>query len=157
MDDLREQIELLESSANLSTSIDHVQKAIDMLTAARANIAAGKNPISTIAVDPANQHKPDPKTAPLTLAKLQDPFKKSLDTVQKDLKPIYAGLNKYGKTLDKVRFLCPPIQHHRPNNHHPRNSKISPSLPPTTMRYPRTPHSSIAPSPCTSYAKVNST
>jgi hypothetical protein len=40
----------------------------------------------------------------LTLAKLQDPFKKSLDTVQKDLKPVYAGLNKYGKALDKVRF-----------------------------------------------------
>ena len=41
MDDLREQIELLESSANLSTSIDDVQKAIDMLTAAREKIAAG--------------------------------------------------------------------------------------------------------------------
>ena len=43
MDDLREQVELLESSANLSTSIDHVQRAIDMLTAARAKIAAGRN------------------------------------------------------------------------------------------------------------------
>ncbi|EDU47530.1 conserved hypothetical protein [Pyrenophora tritici-repentis Pt-1C-BFP] len=83
MDDLREQIELLESSANLSTSIDDVQKTIDLLTAARAKIAA------------------DPKLAPLTLAKLQDPFKKSLDVIQKDLKPIYAGLNKYGKALDK--------------------------------------------------------
>lgn len=41
MDDLREQIELLESSANLSTSIDDVQKAIDILTAAREKIAAG--------------------------------------------------------------------------------------------------------------------
>jgi hypothetical protein len=41
MDDLREQIELLERSANLSTSIDDVQKAIDMLTAAREKIAAG--------------------------------------------------------------------------------------------------------------------
>ncbi len=43
MDDLREQIELLESSANLSASIDHVQKAIDMLTAAREKIAAGSS------------------------------------------------------------------------------------------------------------------
>lgn len=42
MDDLREQVELLEKSANLSASIDHVQKAIDMLTAARAKIAAGE-------------------------------------------------------------------------------------------------------------------
>ncbi|CAG5171282.1 uncharacterized protein ALTATR162_LOCUS7302 [Alternaria atra] len=90
MDDLREQVELLESSANLSTSIDDVQKAIDMLTAARAKIAA------------------DPKTAPLTLAKLQDPFKKSLETAQKDLKPVYAGLNKYGKALDK-KFKDKPL------------------------------------------------
>ncbi|KAI4674007.1 uncharacterized protein J4E88_008474 [Alternaria novae-zelandiae] len=90
MDDLREQVELLESSANLSTSIDDVQKAIDMLTAARAKIAA------------------DAKTAPVTLAKLQDPFKKSLDAVNKDLKPIYAGLNKYGKTLDK-KFKDKPL------------------------------------------------
>jgi hypothetical protein len=44
MDDLREQIELLERSANLSSSIDHVQKTIDMLTAARAKIAAGEYP-----------------------------------------------------------------------------------------------------------------
>ena len=54
MDDLREQVELLESSANLSTSIDDVQKAIDMLTAARAKIAAGADSVNTLALDPAN-------------------------------------------------------------------------------------------------------
>jgi hypothetical protein len=47
----------------------------------------------------------DPHTAPLTLAKLQDPFKKSLESAQKDLKPIYSGLNKYGKVLDKACSL----------------------------------------------------
>lgn len=51
---------------------------------------------------PANRTRPEPKTAPLTLAKLQDPFKKTLETAQKDLKPIYSGLNKYGKALDRV-------------------------------------------------------
>lgn len=44
MDDLKEQIELLESSDNLSASINHVQKAIDLLTAARTKIAAGLYP-----------------------------------------------------------------------------------------------------------------
>lgn len=44
----------------------------------------------------------DPSKASFTLAKLQDPFKKTMDTAQKDLKPIYSGLNKYGKALDKV-------------------------------------------------------
>lgn len=90
MDDLREQIELLESSANLSASIGDVQKAIDMLTAAREKIAA------------------DPSKAPLTLAKLQDPFKKTMEAAQKDLKPIYSGLNKYGKSLDK-KFKDKPL------------------------------------------------
>jgi hypothetical protein len=44
----------------------------------------------------------------LTLAKLQDPLKKTLDAAQKDLKPIYAGLNKYGKALDK-KFKDKPL------------------------------------------------
>jgi hypothetical protein len=41
MDDLKEHIDLLETSDNLSASISHVQKAIDLLVAARAKIAAG--------------------------------------------------------------------------------------------------------------------
>lgn len=47
-------------------------------------------------------HVIDPSKAPLTLAKLKDPFKNTIETAQKDLKPIYSGLNKYGKALDKV-------------------------------------------------------
>lgn len=42
MDDLKEQIALLEGTANLNASIDGVQKAIDLLTAARAKVAAGR-------------------------------------------------------------------------------------------------------------------
>lgn len=56
----------------------------------------------------ANGTRADPQTAPLTLAKLQDPFKKTLDSAQKDLKPIYSGLNKYGKVLDK-KFKDKPL------------------------------------------------
>lgn len=44
----------------------------------------------------------------MTLAKLQDPFKKTLEASQKDLKPIYSGLNKYGKALDK-KFKDKPL------------------------------------------------
>ncbi|KAF2006679.1 hypothetical protein P154DRAFT_517715 [Amniculicola lignicola CBS 123094] len=90
MDDLREQIELLESTANLTTSINDVQHAIDLLTAARAKIAA------------------DPQAAPMTLAKLKDPLRKSMDTASKDLKPMYQGLNKYSKALDK-KFKDKPL------------------------------------------------
>ncbi|KAH6642931.1 CTLH/CRA C-terminal to lish motif domain-containing protein [Boeremia exigua] len=90
MDDLREQMELLEGSANLAASIDDVDKALSLLIAAREKIAA------------------DAATAPVTLAKLQDPFKKTLDAAQKDLKPIYSGLNKYGRALDK-KFKDKPL------------------------------------------------
>lgn len=43
MDDLGEHMELLERTANLATSIRHVQKAIDLLTAARDKVAAGES------------------------------------------------------------------------------------------------------------------
>ena len=39
----------------------------------------------------------------MTLVKLKDPLKKTMDQANKDLKPIYSGLNKYSKALDKVR------------------------------------------------------
>ncbi|KAF2732690.1 hypothetical protein EJ04DRAFT_469763 [Polyplosphaeria fusca] len=90
MDDLREQVELLESKANLSTSIQDIQKAIDLLTTARAKIAA------------------DPHTAPITLAKLQSPFKQALKQANDDLKPVYSSLGKYGKALDK-KFKDKPL------------------------------------------------
>ncbi|KAF9728989.1 hypothetical protein PMIN06_010441 [Paraphaeosphaeria minitans] len=88
--ELLELLDVLEKSANLSASIHDVQNVMDVLTAARDKIAA------------------DPQTAPLTLAKLQDPVKRGLEQAQKDIKPIYAGLNKYGKALDK-KFKDKPI------------------------------------------------
>jgi len=56
MDDLRDQVELLESSANLSASINDVQKTIDLLTAARAKIAAGEWLPVTLRLKLANRH-----------------------------------------------------------------------------------------------------
>ena len=41
MHELLEQLDTLEKTANLSASIDHVQKTIDLLTAARAKVASG--------------------------------------------------------------------------------------------------------------------
>lgn len=52
----------------------------------------------------------EPSMAPWTLAKLQDPLKKSLETAQKDLLPMYRALGKYSKALDKVRHPpCFPL------------------------------------------------
>lgn len=142
MDDLREQVELLEGSANLSTSIADVQKALDLLTAARAKIAAGEC-VSCGVGGILTGRRAEPKTAPLTLAKLQDPFKKTLETAQKDLKPIYAGLNKYGKALDRVCHS--PCSLHLSLLTNPyRNSKTSRSPRPKTTPSRRIPLSSTA-------------
>ncbi|KAF2743046.1 hypothetical protein M011DRAFT_411486 [Sporormia fimetaria CBS 119925] len=84
MDDLKQQIELLESGANLSDTISDVQKAIDL-------VAAVRNKLDT-----------DPETAPVALARLQRPFKEAMDRVQNDLKPAYKALGKYSKALDKT-------------------------------------------------------
>ena len=46
--------------------------------------------------------RPDPNSASITLAKLQNPIKQGFDRVTEDLKKVYAGHNKYGKALDKV-------------------------------------------------------
>lgn len=89
-----------------------------------------------------NMFTTDPQKAPLTLAKLQDPMKKGLQSVTSDIKPIYKTLGMYSKALDKVR---------RDRYQHGvrlqrltaggRSSKTNPSHPPTTMPYPRTPTS----------------
>lgn len=79
----------------------------------------------------------EPQTAAFTLAKLQDPVKRGLEQTQKDIKPVYSGLNKYGKALDKVRRSR--LLHHRTDTDASRrSSKINPSRPPPTTPYPRT-------------------
>ena len=45
---------------------------------------------------------PEPNSASITLAKLQNPVKQGFDRVTEGLKKVYAGHNKYGKALDKV-------------------------------------------------------
>ena len=105
MDYFKEQIELLEGSANLSATIGDVQSAIDLLTAARAKIANGMCPYRSLHGEHMLTATADPQTAPLTLAKLQTPLKGMMEQANKDLKPIYSGLNKYGKALDKVFLL----------------------------------------------------
>ena len=47
MHELLEQLDVLEKTANLSQSIDDVQKAIELLTQARDKIAAGTSPHRT--------------------------------------------------------------------------------------------------------------
>lgn len=83
MDSLQVELAKLRRDANLKKSIDDVDSIIAQLEAARGTIVA------------------DPKSASLTLAKLQNPLKQGFDKVNDDLKKVYQGQSKYGKALDK--------------------------------------------------------
>lgn len=101
----------LIKDANLAKSIDDIQSCIDRLTKARDNIIAGTTwfsnsvcvasaVLSLILVDT------EPKSASVTLAKLQNGIKEPFEEANKDLLVVYNGHLKYSKMLDKVSSLC---------------------------------------------------
>lgn len=98
MDLLQIELAKLQKDANLKHSIEDVDKLIAQLEAARASIAAGKFPRILCRMLLTSS---DPKTASLTLAKLQNPIKQGFDKVNDDLKKVYSGQAKYGKALDR--------------------------------------------------------
>ncbi|KAI9719394.1 MAG: hypothetical protein M1812_003465 [Candelaria pacifica] len=83
MDMLLEEHNRLSQQSNLSKIADDVQSTLEILMQARERISS------------------DPDSASITLAKLQDPIKKSFTKVNDDLKQIHSGLGKYTKALDK--------------------------------------------------------
>ncbi|KAL9128229.1 MAG: hypothetical protein Q9217_003045 [Psora testacea] len=90
MEVLIKEQERLASNANLSKSVEDVQKTIDLLATARESIA--RNPTS----------------ASVTLAKLQNPVKQSFEAVNNDLKEVYKGHGRYQKVLD-TKFKDKPF------------------------------------------------
>ncbi|RDW87650.1 hypothetical protein BP5796_03344 [Coleophoma crateriformis] len=83
MDVLQTELARLRRDANLTKSIEDVDKIIEQLCEAREKIVI------------------DPKSTPITLAKLQNPIKQSCDKVHDDVKRVHSGQSKYGKALDK--------------------------------------------------------
>jgi len=83
MDVLQAELAKLQGGANLSQSIEDVDKIIEQLERTRESIIA------------------DPNSASITLAKLQNPLKYGCDKVNDDLKKVYKGHSNYGKVLDK--------------------------------------------------------
>ncbi|KAI9725884.1 MAG: hypothetical protein M1834_009472 [Cirrosporium novae-zelandiae] len=84
MEALQREQKRVTQKANLAKSTDDVQRILDLLIKAREDIVA------------------DPNSASITLAKLQNPVKKSFETTNDDLKEVYNSLNKYSKAIDKV-------------------------------------------------------
>ncbi|GAB1310026.1 Regulator of gluconeogenesis Rmd5 [Madurella fahalii] len=75
----------------LSAAVDDVDKIIELLSAAREQVA------ETL----------DPHTASLTMTKLQNPIKTAFDKVNDDLKAASASHKKVGRSLDKYFPLKP--------------------------------------------------
>ncbi|MCJ1384736.1 hypothetical protein MMC17_007854 [Xylographa soralifera] len=90
MESLLEEHEKLSKKAPLSKGLQDVQQTIDMLIKARNSISD------------------NPASAPITLAKLQNPVKASFDVIKSDLGEIYKGLGLWSKALDK-KFKGKPL------------------------------------------------
>jgi E3 ubiquitin-protein transferase RMND5 len=110
MDPLLLELAKLQRDGNLKQSIEDVDKIIEQLEKARETIVAGKEPISFESAAVASEaclivtiaDLPDPNSASITLAKLQNPLKHGFDKVNDDLKKVHRGHNAYSKALDKV-------------------------------------------------------
>ncbi|TVY42450.1 LisH domain-containing protein [Lachnellula subtilissima] len=83
MDNLLIELAKLRRDANLTESIQDVDKILEQLEAARESIVQ------------------DPNSASFTLAKLQNPLKHGFDKVNEDLKRVHKGQSAYGRALDK--------------------------------------------------------
>ena len=113
MEALESELDNVVKSASLSKSIEHIQTCIDELSTARNKIAAGDTlpdrrgfiSIMIVLVELLTIIIPDPKSATINFAQLQNGMQKSFDNVYKDLRTVNTGLNKYSKALDKVRFI----------------------------------------------------
>ncbi|MCJ1396745.1 hypothetical protein MMC18_009637 [Xylographa bjoerkii] len=90
MDSLLEEHEKLSKKAPLSKGLRDVQQTIDMLTKARDSISD------------------NPASAPIMLAKLQNPVKASFDVIKNDLGDVYKSLGIWSKALDK-KFKGKPL------------------------------------------------
>lgn len=118
MDALNLELAKLRRDANLSQSIEDVDKIIEHLERARESIVQGTKFLgeptelqlphrTTPFHDSSTNSPPDPNSASITLTKLQNPIKNGFDRVQEDLRKVYHGHAKYGKALNTVCTMEP--------------------------------------------------
>lgn len=101
MDLLQTELARLRRDANLTKSIEDVDRIIEQLCKAKETIVAGTEIDLRTSIFLTNVPI-DSNAASITLAKLQNPLKQSCDKVNEDLKKVHQGQSKYGKALDKV-------------------------------------------------------
>jgi hypothetical protein len=128
MDALQLELAKLRRDANLTQSIEDVDKIIAQLERAREAIVEGIQalPLSCLMMKRGTRSLfriawivgrslivwflPDPNSSSITLAKLQNPLKTGFDKVNDDLNKTHRGQNKFGKALNTVcegiSFIC---------------------------------------------------
>lgn len=174
MESIEKEYERLRKRSNLSRSISDVDKCIQLLQNARAAIANGAPPPPSLPLPLSLPllslpllhntslwwrwciitdwlRSQDPTSSAVNLAKLQQTVPATLDKINDSQKEIYSGLNRYGRSLDKVLSLLSLLLSSYtplvpPANQPSRPSKPPPPTPPpTTMPSPPNPTSSSAP------------
>ncbi|KAK6063062.1 hypothetical protein SCUP515_12765 [Seiridium cupressi] len=100
---LEKELEKLTKTARLSNALADVDKIINLLTEARAE------------VERAN----DPHVTSITLTKLQNPIREGLEAVNDDLKSVHKGQARFGKALDKAFTGEKVIKGSLPEDHDP--------------------------------------
>lgn len=112
MDLVQKEHERLQRRLKSSHGLKNVQSTIDQLQAARDAIASGQssgmNYLSSVCSVSDFFCMVDPTQAAVTLAKLQNPVKTSFSSINDNLKETHSGLNKYTKSLDKVKLPPTP-------------------------------------------------
>lgn len=115
MESIEKEYERLRKKSNLSKTITDVDKCIQLLQNARAAIANGTSfsasPTQLLLTTPPPPPPPDPSSAATNLTKLQQTLPAALDKINDTQTEIYRGLNRYGRSLDKV---CPLSPSHTP-------------------------------------------
>ncbi|KAF1988492.1 hypothetical protein K402DRAFT_328660 [Aulographum hederae CBS 113979] len=97
--DLFRELEELSRRGSLEKSVDDVQKAIDMLVSARANIESSMSPLPYL--QPISNLPSGPANATMTLARLQTPLKKSFDSINEDLTEVHRANSSFTKAVDR--------------------------------------------------------
>lgn len=97
------QVELARMrKSNLTGAIDDVEKIIDLLTAAREQVAEGELLCPAAQTEAHLWSATDAHRISMAMTTLQNPVKARLDAVNQDLKEVTKAQKGFGKALDKV-------------------------------------------------------
>ncbi|KAJ6785306.1 hypothetical protein PWT90_09223 [Aphanocladium album] len=90
--------------SNLSAAIDDVDKIIDLISAAREQVAAGMRRVMSLGVriEADSVAEDDSHRTMMALTTLQNPVKSRLEAINTDLKDVNKAQKSFGKALDKA-------------------------------------------------------